>query len=65
MLGKASVVRTRNQVKGVPVHQGRVFYMLTFLLFMLQIRYDFHILTSYNIRNKSVCFSFFGLSQDL
>ncbi len=25
MLGKASVIKTRNQVKEIPVHQGRVF----------------------------------------
>lgn len=29
MLGKASVVKTRNQVKDIPVHQERVFSFMT------------------------------------
>ena len=29
MLGKASVVKTRNQVKDIPVHQERVFSFIT------------------------------------
>jgi len=33
MLGKASVVKTRNQVKDIPVHQERVFSFVAILLF--------------------------------
>ena len=29
MLGKASVIKTRNQVKDIPVHQERVFSFMT------------------------------------
>ena len=29
MLGKASVIKTRNQVKDIPVHQERVFSFIT------------------------------------
>jgi hypothetical protein len=33
MLGKASVIKTRNQVKDIPVHQERVFSFVAILLF--------------------------------
>ena len=33
MLGKASVIKTRNQVKDIPVHQERVFSLVAILLF--------------------------------
>jgi len=33
MLGKASVIKTRNQVKDIPVHQERVFSCMTIPLF--------------------------------
>ena len=33
MLGKASVVKTRNQAKDIPVHQERVFSFVAILLF--------------------------------
>ena len=35
MLGKASVVKTRNQVKDIPVHQERVFSFVAILLFCI------------------------------
>ena len=35
MLGKASVIKTRNQVKDIPVHQERVFSFITFPLGLL------------------------------
>lgn len=31
MLGKASVIKTRNQVKDIPVHQERFFSFITIL----------------------------------
>jgi hypothetical protein len=33
MLGKASVIKIRNQVKDIPVHQERVFSFVAILLF--------------------------------
>ncbi len=32
MLGQASVIKTRNQVKDIPVHQERVFFVYSSLI---------------------------------
>jgi hypothetical protein len=38
MLGKASVVKTRNQVKDIPVHQERVFsFVISYLFYPTKI----------------------------